>query len=202
MNVQKEGLSGGICSWHNEVAEKTLVLSVEFWGNRIPMFPTSLNNIVEVVEDLSSFWELEVWIGNQASVLVTELVLVLIKRGSVSPHGCKYEESLINVLDSINISVFLEFLQEIVLNLLGVELLIKLIYNTSKRLDTLHVANWGDMSFTTEVIDLGVGEILRNIELEDGVSILILTLLVFGQPRVEVWSPSDIRVVDEQDTTS
>jgi hypothetical protein len=110
VDVKKESLSGGFGSWHDEVAEKTLVLSVELWCNLIPMLPDSLNDIIVEVEDLSSFWELEVWIGNQRSILVTECVLVLIKGCSVSPHGCENEESLIDVLDSIDISLLLEFL--------------------------------------------------------------------------------------------
>jgi hypothetical protein len=182
MDVQEEGLSGGVGSWHNEVAEKTFILSVEFWSNSVPMFPASFDNIIEVVEDLSSFWEFEIWIGDQASVLVTEGVLVLIKGGSISPHGGEDEESLIDVLDSVNISVFLEFLQEIVLDLLGVELSVELVNNGSQRLDTLHIANWGDMSFATELINLGISKILRHIDLEDSVSMLIITLLVLGQP--------------------
>lgn len=62
------------------------------------------------------------------------------------------------------------------------ELVVKLIDNGGQRLDTLHVANWSDMNLVHEVIDLRVREILSNVQLEDGVSMLIFTFLVLGQP--------------------
>lgn len=65
VDVQQEGLSSGLGGWHHKVGEKTFVFGVELWSKGIPMFPDSLDNIIVVIEDLSTFWEFEVWIGDQ-----------------------------------------------------------------------------------------------------------------------------------------
>lgn len=65
VDVQQEGLSGGLSGWYHKVREKTFVFGVELWSKGIPMFPNSLDNIIVVIEDLSTLWEFEVWIGDQ-----------------------------------------------------------------------------------------------------------------------------------------
>jgi hypothetical protein len=93
MEVKKESLSGSFSSWNNHVLEKTFIRFVESGSNFIPMDPCCFKWIVEEVEALSNIWELNL---GHSFPLVGEGKLILIKRGTVSPHSCENEESFID----------------------------------------------------------------------------------------------------------
>lgn len=84
MDSEKEGLSGCLSSWDYKVLEETFVVLVHSLDTLSPWLPVHLNWVVVVVEALSTFWELDLGLSHES---LAELVLViLVKRASVSPH--------------------------------------------------------------------------------------------------------------------
>jgi len=102
-------LSGGISSWNNKVVEKSFEFFVELNNLLIPMSPFTFDNIIVVIENLSCLWEFKVSSGQRLDG-VGERDFIFIKRGSEGPHSGEDEESFIDLLDSINLSIFLQSL--------------------------------------------------------------------------------------------
>lgn len=113
MKIEEELLSGGLNSWDDNVAVKTIVTLIKWSYFEIPMLPALLN-IKEVVKAHSLLWELDL---GDALPSITEGKFIFIKRGAEGPHTCKEEEALIDLFDFVFLSFFLKFLQVIVLPL-------------------------------------------------------------------------------------
>jgi hypothetical protein len=80
------------------------------------------------------------------------------------------------------------------------QFLVEEIDNASERTDFLHVTNWSNIDSALELIHIVGTHVSGQSKLESKFSNIII--LVLGQPRLEVWFPSDIRFIYEQYTTS
>jgi len=89
-----------------------------------------------------------------------------------------------------------------VISLVRVELVNKSINDASKGLDVSHLANRGNLFFATHVINERVTHVLAHCKSEGIDSVVITLLLVLEHPRLKEWLPPDIRVIDEEYTTT
>ena len=103
MEIKKKSLSGSFSSWNNHVLEKTFIGFVESGSDFIPMDPTSFHWVIEEIKALTNIWELNF---GHSFPLVGEGKLILIKRGTVSPHSSEDEESFIDSFDLIFFVIF------------------------------------------------------------------------------------------------
>jgi hypothetical protein len=80
------------------------------------MDPSALNHIEEVIEAHTLLWEFD--LGSTLPA-IAEAGLILIKRGTESPHTCENEEGFVDGLDLILLIIFTETFHVISLGFIG-----------------------------------------------------------------------------------
>ena len=149
------------------------------------MDPVGFFWVIEEIEALSNIRELNF---RHFFPRVREGKLILTKRGTVSPHSSKYEESFIDCFDFIFLFFFSMLLHHLLKNLISFKIIVEMVNDAAKSCNLTDFYNWSNMIFVLKIFQEGVIDILFKGKRENIISMLILvsTILVFVQPFIEV----------------